>query len=71
MTKQIHEFSLEEILCPNEIKNKEESIAVHVVSDEVQNLISKIPQRVGIVAFERKIVVQKHILEIKFSKIAR
>jgi len=31
-------------------------------------LISKIPQRVGIVAFERKIVIQKHISEITVPK---
>ena len=68
MTKQVHKYSLEEILYPNEIKNKEESIPICIISDEVQNLISKIPQRVGIVAFERKIVIQKHISEITVPK---
>jgi hypothetical protein len=46
-----------------EPENKNDTLSKHVVSDEVLDLISKIPNRVGVVTFERKLVLEKNVLE--------
>jgi len=68
MTKQVHKFSLEEILYPNEIKNKEDVKKEEPISEEVKDLLSKVSKTIGIIAFEKEIVLEKNIPEIKVSK---
>jgi len=68
MTRQVNQFSLEEILCPNEIKNKEDE-KEKLVSEEVRDLLSKVSKTIGIITFEKEIILEKSISEIEVSKI--
>ncbi len=63
MVKQIHPHSLTDCLGLDESKNKDDTLSKHVVSDEVLDLIAKIPNRVGVVTFETKFVLKKTVLE--------
>jgi len=63
MTKQVHSNSLADCLGQKEPENKETE--KRVVSPEVQDFIAKIPYRVGHVAFERMLVSEKKVLEVK------
>ncbi len=68
MTKQVNQFSLEEILCPNEIKNKEDE-KEKLVSEDVRDLLSKVSKTIGIITFEKEIILEKSISEIEVSEI--
>ena len=63
MVKQVHSNSLADCLGQKEPENKETE--KRVVSPEVQDFIAKIPYRVGHVAFERMLVSEKKVLEVK------
>ena len=63
MTRKVHSNSLAECLGMKEPENKNDTLSKHVVSDEVLDLISKIPNRIGVVTFERKLVLEKTVLE--------
>ncbi len=67
MTKQVNQFSLEEILCTNEIKNKEDE-KEEIVSEEIKNFLSNIPNRIGVVIFENQIIAENIVTEITVSK---
>ena len=71
MTKQVHKFSLEEILCPNEIKNKEDVKKEEPISEEVKDLLSKVSKTIGIVTFNEEIIMENNISKIKVPKIMR
>jgi hypothetical protein len=60
LVKQIHPHSLTDCLGLDESKNKDDTLSKHVVSDEVLDLIAKIPKRTGVlIAVERKLVSEK------------
>ena len=63
MIKQVHPNSLAECLGLDKSENK--VTPKRVISPEVLSLISKIPNRVGVVVFERKTVVKKKILKVQ------
>ena len=63
MVKQVHSNSLADCLGQEEPENKE--TAKRVVSPEVLDFIAKIPYSVGHVAFERMLVSEKKVLEVK------
>jgi hypothetical protein len=63
MTRQVNSHSLADCFGVDESKNKDDTLSKHVVSDEVLDLIAKIPNRVGVVTFETKFVLKKTVLE--------
>ena len=63
MTKQVHSNSLADCLGQDEQENKD--MPKSVVSAEVQDLISKIPNRIGVTVCERKLVLEKNVLEVQ------
>ena len=65
MTRQVNSNSLADCLDVKEPENKNDTLSKHVVSDEVLDLISKIPNRVGVVTFERKLVLETNVLGVQ------
>ena len=61
MTKQVHSNSLADCLGQDEHENKD--LPKSAVSAEVQDLISKIPNRVGPVKFQKWLVLEEKVLE--------
>ena len=62
MIKQVHSNSLADCLGQDDSKNS--VMSKPVLSYEVQNLISKIPNRVGPVEFKRCPVQEQKVLEV-------
>ena len=65
MTRQVNSNSLADCLGMKEPENKKDTLSKHVVSDEVLDLISKIPNRIGVVTFERKLVLETNVLGVQ------
>jgi len=63
MTKQVHSNSLADYLGQDEHENKD--MPKSAVSAEVQDLISKIPNRTDVTVCERKLVLEKNVLEVQ------
>ena len=61
MTRQVNSHSLADCLELDESKNLE--TPKHIVSNEVSDLISKIPNRVGPVKFQKWLVLEEKVLE--------
>ena len=61
MTKQVHSNSLADCLGQDEHENND--VPKSAVSAEVQDLISKIPNRVGPVKFQKWLVLEEKVLE--------
>ena len=63
MTKQVHSNSLAD--CFEIDPSEKLEITKTAVSAEVKDLISKIPNRTGVTVCERKLVLEKNVLEVQ------
>jgi len=61
MTRQVNSHSLADCLELDESKNLE--TPKYIVSNEVSDLISKIPNRVGPVEFQKWLVLEEKVME--------
>lgn len=59
MIRQVNKFSLEEIMCPNNIVNKEGIKKEEQISEEVKDFLSNVSKTIGIVNWERKVTSMK------------
>ena len=59
MSKQVHRFSLEEILTPKRNKVTDSKKIEKPISENVATLLSNVSKTIGIIAYERKVALKK------------
>ena len=68
--RQIHKFSLEEIMLPDNVTPVTETKIEEPVSDEISALLSNASKTIGIVSWEKKVELSKKagtVVSIKTS----
>lgn len=65
MTKQVHSNSLADCMGSKKFENKEMSKSA--VSAEIEDLISKIPNRTGVTVCERKLTLEKKVSAVQYA----